>query len=891
MTIAAGSRIGRYVVLRALGAGGMGEVWSARDESLGREVAVKTLPEPLAHDPEHLSRWEREARLLASLNHPNIATVYGIEPVEGSHVLVLELIEGQTLAERIAEGPIPIPEALPIFCQVAAALEAAHDAGIVHRDLKPGNVMITPDGRVKVLDFGLAKPLAIMPRSTADEAPTLTQHPTEAGTVLGTPAYMSPEQARGRPVDRRTDAWAFGCTLYEALTGRHAFAGQTASDTLARVIEREPDWPALPGETPQLVRQLLRRCLRKEASTRQRDMGDARLQLEEAIAEPDSGGLTPPAASARPALWALIGFLLASAAAVLAWRAFGSARRPSGGGSSVVRFALRLPPDLGVVVYNSSSIAFSHDGARIAYAAHGKEGSSIWVRPLDALEAVRLSGTEGGRSPFFSANDDWIGFEGGQRLKRVAVTGGAAQSLSELPFPAGATDGPEGSIVFVPSFTAGLFQVPERGGRAQRLTTPDLSQREIGHTWPVAIGNGRGILYTIWKAGQPSYDQAAIGVYDFRSGRTSVVLEGGYAPRLTPNGFLLFVRGSAIHAAPFDLERLVVKAPAVRVVDDVFTDTSQGVALYDMSSTGSLAYVRGGEHRNARRLVSVDRSGAARTISDTGRSYVSPRVSPDGRSIALFIEEPDTSLYVLDPVRGALTRSSFGGDDHSPVWSPDGSRLAFESGREGFHQIYVRRADGTGGDARVTSGQMHHYLADWSRDGRWLAYVEFHPETGADLWVTSAEGDGVPRPLVRTPFSEREAAFSPDSRWLAYASDESGRFEIYVQPFPGPGKRLQISSEGGKEPAWSRDGTELFYRSGNRMLSVRVGSGMDLDPGSPVALFSGSYHSNIAPCRSYDVTPDGGFVMVTEPAGTELPQEIQVVLGWAGELARRAPAP
>ncbi|MGH9366884.1 MAG: protein kinase domain-containing protein [Thermoanaerobaculia bacterium] len=892
MNVEPGATLGRFLVGSRLGAGGMGEVWAARDETLGRSVALKILPEAFAADPERLSRWEREARLLASLNHPNIATLFGLERVEGRDILVLEKVAGQTLEERIAEGPIPVREALPLFAQIAAALEAAHEAGIVHRDLKPANIKVTPEGRVKVLDFGLAKLLAEGPTLGDESAlPTLTSGPTGAGVVLGTVAYMSPEQARGRPVDKRTDIWAFGCTLFEALSGRPAFRGETPSDTLARVIEREPDWAALPDQTPPLARQLLRRCLRKEPGERLRDMGDARIEIMEAIAEADrpapAAAPEPSGRRRRSALLAAVGFVLGAAAAGLAWRAFFSRAGAVGGAPAAARFTVRLPAGLGVTIRNSSSLAFSHDGTRIAFAARGRAESGLWIRRLDALEAARLPGTERARSPFFSPSDDWIGFDAGEKLKRLPSTGGTPQSLCELPYPAGASAMSDGSIVFVPSFTGGLFRLPIEGGPPQRLTTPDRPRGEFAHILPDALPDGRGVLFTLYRG--EGFDQSSIAVLSGKTGKTRVVLDGGYHARWSPGGHVVFLRGSKLHAAPFDLERLAATGPAVAVLEGAANDAGSGAALFDVSPTGALAYVPGGTQFAARSLVRLDRSGKAETILEASQ-YLSPRVSPDGRRLALWIEDVKAQVCVYDLARAAVSRAAWSPDDHSPVWSPDGRSLAFESGREGAHQIYIGQADGTGENARVTAGEHHHYLTDWSRDGRWLAFVEFHPKTGADVWIAAADGRGEARPVVRTPSSEKEAAFSPDSRWLAYVSDESGLYEVYVQPFPGPGSRIQVSTGGGEEPAWSRDGRELFYRSGNRMMAVPVGSGQQLDPGKPEPLFTGMFFDNITPSRSYDVGPDGRFWMVTEPVGEELPQEIHVVLGFAEELRRRVPA-
>jgi Tol biopolymer transport system component/DNA-binding winged helix-turn-helix (wHTH) protein len=563
--------------------------------------------------------------------------------------------------------------------------------------------------------------------------------------------------------------------------------------------------------------------------------------------------------------------------------------RPAAPRSPVVRFTVSLPPGLGFNVYNSASVVFSHDGTRVAYSARGHEGSGIYVRPLDGLDLVRLPGTEEARSLFFSSDDSWIGFEAGEKLKRVGVTGGTPQVLGDLPFPAGATAGtPDDSIILVPSFTGGLFRLPH-GGRPLRLTTPDSARGEGAHVWPQALPQGRGVLYTVWSAG--SFDQARIAVLPLPEGEPRVVIEGGYSARYSPSGHLVFVRGGGLHAAPFDLDRLAVIGPAVSVVPGVLTDTSSGAALFDVSPAGALAYVPGTAYTQRRQLMWVDRTGHARAVSDRSGPYLSPRLSPDGRRIALWVEEGQAEVWIHEPSRGALTRTTLSGDNHSPMWSPDGTRLAFESGRRFVHQVFIRPADGAGEDRQVTEGEHHHYLSDWSRDGRWLAYTEFHPATGADVWVTSADGTPDARPFARAAASEKEAVFSPDGRWLAYVSDESGQFEVYVQPFPGPGSRRQVSTNGGAEPAWSTKGDELFYRNGRQMVAVTVTRSPDLEFGRPTVLFEGWYHDNIAPCRSYDVTADGRFLMVTEPVGNDLPKELHVVLGWADELGRRVPRP
>jgi serine/threonine-protein kinase len=554
----------------------------------------------------------------------------------------------------------------------------------------------------------------------------------------------------------------------------------------------------------------------------------------------------------------------------------------------LVQFTVGLPPGLGLSVYDSSSVAFSRDGKRLALAARGGEGDGVYVRSLDGLDAVRLPGTERARSVFFSSDGQWIGFEAGEKLRRVGVIGGTPQALCEMPFPTGAADLPDGSVVLVPSFTGGLFRLPKPGARLLRLTTPDARRGERAHIWPRALPDGRGVLFTVWTGGR-SFDQAAVAVLPPNS-PWRVVLEGGYQAAYAPSGHLVFVRGGSLHAAPFDLDRLAVTGAAVAVQPSVATDASTGAALFDVSPTGSLAYAPGGAHTPRRRLVWIEPSGTARPVREEARPYLSPRVSPDGRRLALWIEDAEADVWLFDGGRDALTRLTSSGDNHSPAWSPDGRSLAFESGRDFVHHLFVRDTEGSGAERQLTRGDHHHYLGDFSPDGRWLAYTEFHPETGADVWAIGVE-DGRARPVARSTFSEREAAFSPDVRSIAYVSDESGQREVYVQPFPGPGARVQVSVGGGDEPAWSRRGDEIVFRSGRRFLSVRLRPGASAAAGKPRVLFEGDYHDNIAPTRSYDVAADGRFVAVVDPPVLELPREVRVIVNWSDMLGRRTGRP
>jgi serine/threonine protein kinase len=632
-----GAKLGPYEILGPLGAGGMGEVYQAHDTKLGRDVAIKVLPKAFAHDPERLSRFQREAKMLASLNHPNIATIHGLEHSAGVHYLVMELVSGQTLAERLRVGPVEINEAMKIGGQIAEGLEAAYEKGVIHRDLKPANVKVTPEGRVKVLDFGLAKAFSGDGRQDLSNAATLSAMGTEEGRILGTPAYMSPEQARGKAVDKRTDIWAFGCVLYELLTRKRAFRCETLGDTIVAVLEKEPDWQALPETTPLSIRALLRRCLQKEMNKRARDAGDARIEIEEALAAPVTAELTTAAptkgfhALGRRALILCAGiFLLGAAIASIAvWNLKPSPSQP------VSRYVITLPPGQQLTGPDSGpAVALSPDGTHIAYVARQGGAQQIYLRAMDSLETRPIPGTEGATDPFFSPDGQWLGFFAGRKLMKLSVSGGAAVTVGDASIPCGASWGSQGMIAFAPTNISGLQQVPDGGGTPQPLTR--LEKGEVSHRWPEFLPGGKAVLFAAGPSGI-TFSNAQVAVQSLGTGERRNLIQAGTHPHYAVSGHLVYVQGGSLMAVPFDPQRLQVTGTAVPVVEGVLQSPTTGTGQYIFSATGSLVYVSGGVQATQRRLVWVSRNGAEQPVAAPVRAYQTPRLSPDGRRVAVVI--------------------------------------------------------------------------------------------------------------------------------------------------------------------------------------------------------------------------------------------------------------
>jgi Tol biopolymer transport system component/tRNA A-37 threonylcarbamoyl transferase component Bud32 len=884
-----GRQMSSYQVLSQLGAGAMGEVYKAYDTRLGRDVAIKVLPPAFVHDPERLSRFQREAKMLAALNHPNIATIHGLEESDGVHYLVMELVSGLTLAEELKNGPLRTEEGLKIAAQIAGALEAAHERGVIHRDLKPANVKVTPEGRVKVLDFGLAKAFAADSGLSLSNAPMVTAMGTEEGRILGTQAYMSPEQVRGKPLDKRTDIWALGCVLYELLTARRAFAGETLSDTAAAILEREPDWQALPTSTPVKIRDLLRRCLQKDKALRMQAAGDIRIEIHEALAAPPAESkadvLNQPAAGwRRVAVLGLAGMALLAVGVIATWNLKPSPARP------VSRLVINLPPGQRLAGLDAGPVvALSPDGTHLAYVANQGGTQRLYLRAMDGLEPKPMPGTEGAIDPFFSPDGQWLGFFASGKLKKVSVNGGTALTIADVASLAGASWSSEGMVAFAPTGDSFLQLVSDAGGTPQPLTR--FEKGEFAHRWPEFLPGDKALLF----AASTNLNNAQIAVQRVGTGERRNLVQGATQPRYAPSGHLIYAQAGNLMAAPFDPRRLAVTGTAVPVVEGVLQFPASGDAQYSLSATGSLVYVPGSVQGAQRKLVWVSHNGAEQPLAAPVRAYLNPRLSPDSRKVAVGIvsQQQDSQVWLYDLSRETLTRLTFEGrNNNNPVWTPDGKRVAFNSGREGPSNIFWQLADGSGGLERLTTGAYVQSPHSWSPDGRFLAFIEVNPSTGVDIWVLPLSDRKV-QPFLRTQFTEGAPRFSPDGRWLAYVSDESGRFEVYVQLYPGPGGKWQISTEGGDEPVWNPSGRELFYRSGERMMAVDIATQPSFTAGKPRLLFKGQYVPTATTPANYDVSPDGQrFLMLKseEQSSFSAPTQIVVVQNWFEELKRRVPA-
>ena len=874
-TLAAGQSVGLFTIVGPLGVGGMGEVYRARDPKLGRDVAIKVLPAMFTVDADRLARFEREARTLAALNHPHIGAIYGLEESGGVLALVLELVEGPTLAERIAEGPIPVVESLAIARQIAEALEAAHEKGIVHRDLKPANIKVTPDDVVKVLDFGLAKAALDGPSETrASRAATVGN--TRPQTILGTVAYMSPEQTRGQRIDRRADIWMFGCVLYEMLTGAPPFAREEQSETLAAILRDEPDWTALPPGVPGAIHKLLRRCLRKDPRQRLADIADARFAIEDATA--DEPIAAPRAASTTR--WLVVSLMLA--AALAAGVLLGSRGRFSFPGSAPAtaattsRVELNLPAAVELFVGSPQNVAVSDDGARVAFIGISGGVRQLHLRDIKQFDAVALRGTENVTSCFFSPSSAEIGFIASDRtLRKVSPSEGLIVTLAQDVDPYnGAAWGADNVITFVRAGT--LWQVPAAGGTPRQITTLDRAHGELSQSSPASAAGGKAILFTSITSGRR--DASHVEALSLSSNSRQVVVESGVRPIVTATGHLLFYRDGSILAAPFDADRLQPKAQPVRVVDGLAVDSITGAPMIAVSRTGVIVYPPAAA--TSSRLVYVSREGVEQPVGEGARLLQSPTLSPDGHRIVV---QSNLDLWVQDLTRGTFIRLT--SDDTSgnsyPVWTRDGSRIVFRT----LTGLRVIRAEG-GTAEPIPDTSSADYPSSVSADGK-LAFSRITAAKSSDVYVLSLSGAPTPSPLVTSAAFDGGAQFSPDGRWIAYASDESGQLEVYVRSYPMSDRKWPVSTRGGTGPRWNRNGKEIFYRSGNKIMAADVAvSGRDVVLQTPHQLFDQryAYGANTA-LANYDVTLDGKeFIMIKNDPGAS---HLNVVLNWFDELTQR----
>jgi serine/threonine-protein kinase len=897
MALAIGARLGPYEIASRLGAGGMGEVYRGTDTNLGRPVAIKVLPDVFAQNPDRLARFEREARTLASLNHPNIAIVHGLErgsageTGHGVRALVMELVEGPTLADRIGRGALPLAEVLPLARQIADALEAAHEAGVVHRDLKPANIKVRPDGVVKVLDFGLAKLDRSDPGAPhSSESPTMAvPAETEAGVVLGTAPYMSPEQAIGKDVDKRTDIWAFGCVLYEMLTGSVPFTGDTKAHTLAAILEREPDWSALPPATPLSLRRLLERCLTKDPKRRLRDIGDARVDLVEESprsAQVETGNVGRRTAWGVPQIAMVI--LAAVGAGALAW-----SLKPGASAASVhVTRLVITPPEDEPIATDRAAVAVSPDGRRVAYVTGRGTRRRIYMRDLQQFDSVPLPGTEGGDSPFFSPDGQWLGFLAGGRMKKVRLTGGPPQTVT-LPVQTNAGFSSarwerDDFIYFTPALRYGIWRVSAEGGTPTEVTR--LTQTESTHRWSQLLPGGKTLLFSASTAS--SFQLVAQAL---ETGQRTALGEGQGSWYL-PTGHLVYVQASALMAVPFNPARLERTGSPVAVLSGFRqlvrlrnSSVANQLPQISFSEAGTLAYAPASPRPPQHALVWVTRAGVEQPTGASGGVYFQPRVSPDGGRLAVTVSgEEHDDVWTYDLSRGGWGRVTLEGNNAFPLWTPDGG-ITFVSDKAGPDSIYWKALDSSLSEERLTTSEVGTYPFAWSQNDE-LLFVVGSPITLQNISLLRRGEKGGPTSWLETQFAEGGPALSPDGRWVAYVSNESGRNEIYVRPFHGSGEKATISTEGGNEPVWSPDGRELFYRNGDAMMAIDVPAGNVLVAGKPRLLFERRYEPSASLWPNYSVTRDGQrFLMVKAIDDGAASTQINVVVNWFEELKRSVP--
>jgi len=888
MTIASGTKLGPYEILSAIGAGGMGEVYKARDTRLDRIVAIKVLPTHLAGRAVLRERFEREAKTIASLNHPHICTLYDTGHQDDVDFLVMEYIEGETLAQRLQKGPLPLDQVLRYAIEIADALDKAHRKGITHRDLKPGNIMLTKSG-TKLLDFGLAKLRQdVAPATPFSELPTANNAITAEGTILGTLQYMAPEQVEGKEADARTDIFAFGVVVYEMATGKKAFEGKSQASLMAKILETDPPpMTSLSPMTPPALDHVVKRCLEKDPDERWQSAKDICEQLRwisDSRAQSGMTAATAPQQKQKDHLVLAVA-AIAIAVAVIGAAAFYLRRTPPPAEKQAVRFSVG-PPEKGSFPGGTGGIqsylSVSPDGTKLVFTADvGSSRSQLWIRSLDSPTARALPGTENATYPFWSPDSRFVAFSADGKLKKIAVFGGPIETLAGV-LPTTGTWNREGVVLFVADDHS-LSRVSESGGNATPVTTLDPSRSETAHFSPQFLPDGKHFLYF---AQSSKAENNAIYVASLDSKEKKLLLNISSNVVYVPPGYLLFHRQGTLMAQPFDPDRLQLTGEAVPIVEGVEFNPFGGGAAFSASDNGVLAY-RGGGQAVPLILVWVNRNGTEQPLSSPGHNYTFPRISPDGKRVAAGIEEGEGQIWLYDISRDALSRLTFEGTSNvDPVWTPDGKRITFKG--KG-NRLFWQSADGGGIAEQLTTGKLdqNNIPSAWSPDGQELAFLEGGGVV-RNIWILPLK-DRTPHVFVASPAVESAPSFSPDGRWISYTSNESGRTEVYVRPYPGPGGKWQISTEGGTEPVWNPKGRELFYRDGQKMMAVDYTEQPTFSAGKPKMLFQGPYTPTPRSASDYDVSSDGQRFLMLK-AVEQAPGEISVVLNWTAELKQKVPA-
>jgi len=894
--LAPGTRLGVYEVVAPLGAGGMGEVYRAHDPRLRREVAIKVLAAELSTDPERLTRFEQEARAAAALNHPNILAVYDIGQHDGASFIVSELLEGETLRERLNGGRLPLRKAIEYAIEICHGLAAAHDKGIVHRDLKPENIFVTADGRVKILDFGLAKLTQAEPAfATVSALPTTPPH-TLPGVVLGTIGYMSPEQVRGLAADHRSDIFAFGAILHEMVAGTRAFHGETTMDTMTAILkEAPPDLAATERHIPPALIRIIDKCLEKASAARFQSAGDLGFALEGLSTQSATVESTAITIRKRLATNAGLAWAVATIAVVVGLVGVGATwwtfRGVESNAAAIARLTVALPA--GDEIWNPEypALALSGDGTQLVYVATRDGKAQLYVRQTDRFESRPIAGTEGALMPFFSPDGEWVGFFAQGKLKKVSIAAGAVQVLCDAP-GAGGKGGSwsvDNTIYFAPTNFSGIWKVAASGGVPESVTRLDVGKGEVSHRWPQLLPGGKAILFTVWTG--PGRDEQRVEAQSLETGERHVVVSGADTGRYVSTGHLVYARADALMAVPMNLATLqVARAAPVPLAEEVRVG-GEGAA-YAVSDAGVLVYIPGSVHRYERRLVWVDRHGVVEALSLPPRAYASVALSPDGRQAAIEISGGTEGVWLSELGRGILTPLTAGtGSSQIPLWSVDGQRIAYRGTRTGLRNLFWKMADGVSAEERLTTKENTNQTpTSFSSDGKWLAFSENSPETGGDIWLLPLDGERKPQPFVATPFDEALPRFSPDGGWLAYQSNQSGQNEVYVQPFLRSGGRRLISAEGGTAPIWSKNGRELFYLNGEKLMVADVATAPVFSTSTPRLLFEGRFVLVPSGIGGYDVSPDGQRFLRIQAIGPEPPlNQIHIVLNWTEELKRLMP--